>query len=69
LHKMAGTALRLKEYSLIKYVIQLAIVYKVYPLAISLIHSGAFTLNQLDLADQREHIFMVKSLLLSGKIN
>lgn len=69
LYKMAATTLKLKQYSFIKYVIQIATTYKIYPLAVSLIHSGAFTLSQLDLSDEREHVFMVKSLLLAGKIN
>jgi hypothetical protein len=48
---MASTVLKMKEYSFIKYLIQLAITYEAYPLAVSLVFSESFNLTNLDLCD------------------
>ena len=66
---MAGTTLNIKEYSFIKYLIQLTIFHKQYALTVMLVHSNAYALDKEDPLSDKEHVFMIKSLLLSGNFN
>lgn len=69
---MAGTALKLKLYPFIKYVIQLCTFYSEHSLAIMLIFSGGFSIpGDYDVTDsmKQEHLFTIKSLIIANRLD
>ena len=72
LGKMAGTALKLKLYPFIKYLVQLCTLYSEHTLAVLLVFSGEFSVpGEYEVTDamREEHLFAIKSLILAHRLD